>query len=177
MRVALPVADIGRAARDTDLIHAVAATYDEVDARIARKAPVCVNRGWCCRFGAFGHRLYVTSTELAYFLSGFSDDLRAGSDDGYCPYQVAGRCHARQHRPLGCRIFFCDVMSQGWQSPLTERTLGRLRTIGDVAGLPYVYIDWTEALRAMGGVVTPDEADPPVAGGLVVSIDTRRDRS
>ncbi|NJN55436.1 MAG: hypothetical protein HC804_12180, partial [Anaerolineae bacterium] len=46
---------------------AMRAFYAEVDATVAAHSPVCTNRGQCCKFDSFGHKLYVTDVELRYF--------------------------------------------------------------------------------------------------------------
>lgn len=121
--------------------------YEEVDATIAGHQPVCINRGDCCKFAAFGHRLYVTDIELIYFLRGEADRLLpADPAAGACPYQQAGRCTAREHRPLGCRIFFCDENARDWQGPEYERLLDRLKHLGRQFDMAYRYREWLSAL-------------------------------
>ncbi|MFO0973202.1 MAG: hypothetical protein U1A27_07175 [Phycisphaerae bacterium] len=123
--------------------------YAAVDAEVAGHRPVCVNRGACCRFDEYGHRLYVTAVELAYFVARQSvHGLRAVAADDGCPYQQAGACTARDHRPLGCRVFFCDPATRDWQGPLYERQLAALRQIGDEYDMPYRYVEWRAALRS-----------------------------
>jgi Fe-S-cluster containining protein len=121
--------------------------YEDVDASIAAHQPVCINRGNCCKFAAFGHRLYVTDAELAYFLDGRAERLIAVDPAaGTCPYQQAGRCTAREHRPLGCRVFFCEESARDWQGPEYERHLSRLKQIGADFDIPYRYREWLSAL-------------------------------
>lgn len=177
MKLPLPIAEIQRCASDRNFVRAVAEVFAETDAIIADHSPVCTNRGLCCHFEAYDHRLFVTSTELAYFLSGFSVNLFAPENDAYCPYQIGGRCTAREHRPLGCRVFFCDPDSQSWQPGLTESMLIRLRAIGEAHDLPDVYADWTDSLRELGGQIRPRDESTPPAVGVSVSIDTHSARS
>lgn len=89
--------------------------YTEVDAAVASHSPVCINRGHCCKFDSFGHKLYVTDVELRYFSEGMRSRWIDPTDEAKCPYQSGGRCNARERRPLGCRVFFCDPAAQGWQ--------------------------------------------------------------
>src|SRR5690606_10959533 len=112
----------------------------------------------CCRFESYGHRLYVTTVELAYFLANLTEPLKAPPDRGFCPYQVEGRCTARAARPAGCRIYFCDPAAQGWQPELTEAVLAELARVGERFELPYAYGEWTEALRELGGQIVPPPA-------------------
>ena len=135
--------------------------YERVDAVVASHSPVCNNRGLCCKFAAFGHRLYVTEPEIRYFISGLANDWRpADPDRTDCPYQIGGVCTARQHRPLGCRIFFCEERSQAWQGPVYEQFLVELKAIGLALELPYSYREWLSALREGPPPETID-AGPP----------------
>lgn len=119
--------------------------YEEVDAAVAAHRPVCANRGACCRFAEAGHRLFVTDVELRYFVEGI--ETPRGVEAEACPYQVGGVCTTRAHRPLGCRIYFCEERSQAWQSAEYERFLARLKELGARFGIPYRYREWLSALR------------------------------
>lgn len=143
-----------------DLAARMTAFYAEVDEAVADHNPVCRNRGVCCRFEQYGHKLYVTNVELAFFVQDNSRQWRTPVDDGACPYHVAGRCTARSSRPLGCRVFFCDLASRGWQGPEYERRLGQLKRIGAALGIEYRYTDWLSALRALD--------EPPAASNPAV---------
>ncbi len=145
----------------------------EADADIAARKPVCQASGRCCKFEAYGHRLYVTAAELAYFADTIEGvQRREGSDaeggaktvslrqffaaevvEG-CPYQIEGLCTAREARPLGCRIYFCDENAQHWQNEVYEKYHARLQALHAEHGLPYRYMEWRAALRE----VTPGPA-------------------
>ena len=155
MDVPLPIACIRRLSQDPVFVAAVRSTYDALDQRIAARSPVCTNRGECCLFSSFGHTLFVTSVELAYFLANTDEPLSAPAHGGSCPYQVEGRCTTRRARPAGCRIFFCDPRATEWQPVATESVLRRLQAIGERFHLAYAYIEWTDALRQLGGAVRP----------------------
>ena len=129
----------------------VAALYDRVDAEAAAHAPVCVNRGTCCRFDEFGHRLFVTPVEVAFFVGRQRvEGLRPVTAEA-CPYQIDNRCTARSHRPLGCRIFFCDPAATHWQPGVYEKYLSELKQIGADLDVDYRYVDWLAALRSVSG--------------------------
>lgn len=137
--------------------------YAELDAAVTAKGPTCWISGKCCKFDEFGHRLYVTGLEIAWFLS----QVKAGGptsaaeerDDaiklpqfaehpGACPYQINGLCSTHVIRPLGCRIFFCQQGTEGWQQDLYEEFLQRLRELHEQRDLPYRYMDWISGLGA-----------------------------
>lgn len=130
-----------------DLATMMAGFYDQLDRTIADHGPTCWNRGSCCKFGEYGHKLFVTTVEMAYFVRGTRDDWRPPSAEDSCPFQVQGRCTAREHRPMGCRIFFCDPDAQEWQSDEYERQLRTLKSLSAAAGVDYRYIEWMRALR------------------------------
>lgn len=157
----IPVDALREAARNPELIAAVGSLYQEVGDEIAARAPTCWNRGDCCRFGAYGHRLYVTAVEVAYYLSHDRAPVRAtgpssglpvleGPEADACPHAFDGQCHARAARPLGCRIFYCDPAAQDWQGPLTETYLARLRELHERFDVAYFYADWMQVMRALG---------------------------
>lgn len=124
------------------------AFYAATDAAIAAHRPVCINRGACCKFGQFGHKLYVTQPELMYFRAGQQPaGLRPVESEDACPYQVAGQCTAREHRPLGCRVFFCDPAAKAWQPDVYEQGLAELKRIGAEFQIPYQYGEWLGMLR------------------------------
>ena len=171
----LPLAPIQQASTNPALLAELDAFFGELDQRIAERQPVCRNRGACCKFGAFGHKLYVTTLELAYFRARHPDRLQeqyapstqnAQRAAGFslrglaisenpttakqvCPFQQDGMCTTREGRPLGCRVFFCESADEGWQSELTEWALARLRKIHEQFDVAYSYTEWLAALDEM----------------------------
>ena len=143
----IPIERVRALADDAGFIAAVDALYAALDTRIAARQPRCTNRGLCCRFTTFGHKLFVTPVELAYFIAKTTRRPSAEADPGSCPYQADGRCPAREARPTGCRVFFCEEASQAWQSPETEATLDEIKALHARFDLPYAYVEWLEALR------------------------------
>src|SRR5262249_30797166 len=117
--------------------------------------PICNTSGRCCRFDELGHRLYVTTVELAAFvyeleLSG-AKSRDVGTWDGTgCPFQVGGLCGVHVIRPFGCRIFFCDETATEWQNEQYERFHQHLKQLHQTLEVPYFYVEWRQALRALG---------------------------
>lgn len=146
-----PVAEASvNSANDGDAFtEAMQAFYAEVEATVASHSPVCINRGHCCKFDSFGHKLYVTEIEMRYFSEGMRASWIEPAGEATCPYQSGGRCNARERRPLGCRIFFCDPGAQAWQGPAYEQFLGRLKAIGEAFSVPYRYREWLSALSGV----------------------------
>ena len=46
---------------------------------------------------------------------------------------------AREPRPLGCRVYYCDPTYQETGNRLTEIYLARLKELADKAGIPWRY--------------------------------------
>jgi len=151
-----------RFARDDGLARRMEAFYAELDASVATYSPACRNRGDCCSFDAYGHRLYVTTVELAYFVRALRDRWRPPDAGQLCPFHVDGLCVARSHRPMGCRVFFCDPATQERQHAEYERRLAELKTISGAFGVDYRYVEWLSALRRVGAVMANAISD---AGG------------
>jgi hypothetical protein len=143
----IPVGAIRAASRRADILAAMGSFYEQVDRLIAEHHPVCWNRGLCCRFGAFGHRLFVTPLEVAAYLAGVGTSPQVREDG--CPHARDGRCEVRAWRPLGCRIFYCDPAASEWQGPLTEEQLTILRRWHERFHVDYVYADWMAVLEAL----------------------------
>jgi Fe-S-cluster containining protein len=83
----------------------------------------------CCQFGVTGREPYVTEIEAAFLRSALSkgsaaarpaSSARRGLPLAHRPCPVLGldgRCRAYQHRPFGCRTFFCDRVRPSHLAP------------------------------------------------------------
>ena len=140
--------DLVDASRRPEVVSAMRGFYADADRRIAERGAECWNKGECCRFGAFGHRLYVATLEAAYYIATGDPPPPVTAD--VCPHAHDGKCHARNRRPLGCRVFYCDPRAQDWQGLLTEQFLARLRALHDELDVPYLYADWMTVMGALG---------------------------
>jgi len=177
---------VRKAAARIEVRAAVDDVYQLLAEAIAIRKPICTASGRCCRFEEFGHRLYLTTMELAKFVADLaavrstapqalgdtstfspgrslpiltnrksitrvsptSVDVPAWNGQG-CPFQVDGLCGVHEIRPFGCRIFFCDPTSVQWQHDQYERHHSRLRTLHDALCVPYYYVEWRFALKAL----------------------------
>ncbi len=151
--------------RDTaDISKEVGRILAEADADVAARKPVCRASGRCCKFEAYGHRLYVTAAEVIYFskmhmraeprtkkgaaVVSLPQFFARRTVEG-CPYHVEGLCTAREARPLGCRIYFCDANAQSWQNEVYEKYHGQIKELHAKFEVPYRYMEWREALREL----------------------------
>jgi hypothetical protein len=113
--------------------------YADVDREVAAAGPVCVASGRCCRFKEYGHDLFVSNLEADVLLAGApSYDPQTVTPD-FCPFQKGNLCTAREPRPLGCRVYYCDPNYQQTACELTEKYLRRLKQLADEQGVPWRY--------------------------------------
>jgi Fe-S-cluster containining protein len=148
---------VRRASQREDVRAAVEAVCQQVQAEIDRRAsialaagrPLCVLSGRCCRFDEFGHRLYVTTLELAHFLHRLPLAHPRTANSGGCPFQTQKLCTVHPFRPFGCRIFFCDPASTQWQNDLYERFHADLKRLHETLDVRYFYMEWRQALGMM----------------------------
>ncbi len=143
--IAIEVSDEVRARA----FEALALLYEEVDAFVQKSRAVCILRGACCRFEEAGHELFATALEADY-AAAQEGSAPPPEAPGRCPYHVAGRCTAREGRPLGCRTYFCDTNTESVLAAAHEHFLARLRGIERETGYPAAYGRFPALLAARG---------------------------
>jgi Fe-S-cluster containining protein len=135
---------------------AVHALYADLSHDITARQPRCDVSGRCCHFDEFGHRLYVTTAELAVFVADLPAKEPAASPvrslpvlgaSPSCDYLAEGLCSVHTIRPFGCRVFFCDPTAKEWMENKYETFHHRLRDLHQQFELPYFYVEWRAALR------------------------------
>ena len=127
--------------------------YTELDRELAALRPLCQRSGRCCRFKDFGHQLWTTGIELDYLVE--REGLPAGAGEaGTCPYLRDGLCGVRDHRMLGCRIYFCDAGYAGAMGPLYEKYHARIKELHRRHDVPYEYAELLSALKRRSGAVS-----------------------
>ncbi len=135
---------VERARACPDLLNDLDALYDEVDAATTESDVRCMGGGTCCRFDVAGHRLYVSTGELASLLRATRP---AGSvPPRRCPYQQGPLCRARGHRPLGCRTFFCQATDTDGLEDLYEQIHRRILDLHKRHDVAYHYVELTAGL-------------------------------
>jgi Fe-S-cluster containining protein len=157
-------------ARRPEVYTAVGRVYADIQHEIDQRKPRCEVSGRCCRFDEYGHRLYVTTAELATFVTQLPRSGLAAEKPGVlqvykpltaCQFQVDGLCGVHSIRPFGCRIYFCDPTADSWMQTTYERFHNRLKQIHAELGLDYHYIEWRQALALLGVTqVASGKADP-----------------
>ena len=112
--------------------------YAEVDAAVAAAGPKCDASGRCCRFKEWGHVLYLSRLEADVLLADAPPYVSPVSPD-FCPFQKQNLCTAREPRPLGCRIYFCDPAYQEVGNRIMESALSKLKQIARDQELDWRY--------------------------------------
>jgi Fe-S-cluster containining protein len=138
--------------------------YADLQREIDARKPICQTSGRCCKFDSFGHRLYVTTIELAVFANRVGSAVRTTPQNDHgrslpilsdaksadaCPFQEDKLCTVHTIRPFGCRIFFCDETSTDWQRENYERFHARLKGMHAQFQVPYLYMEWRSALAEL----------------------------
>lgn len=126
--------------------------YQEVDRAVAEAGPVCVASGRCCRFKEWGHVLFLSNLEADVLLDGAPAYDPAAVTPDFCPFQKENLCTAREHRPLGCRVYYCDPNYQDRAAEITEEYLKKLKELAERDGLAWRYAPLHHFLR------NPEEA-------------------
>ncbi|WP_435010605.1 hypothetical protein P12x_001884 [Tundrisphaera lichenicola] len=137
------------------------AIYRELDAEIGRLGPRCEVSGRCCRFEEYGHTLFVSAPEMELLLAEAPPPTRPIDAGATCPWQDGkGRCSARDARPVGCRVYFCDPAYQDRLPEVAESSIGKLKRLVDDLGLPWDYAPLHRHLReaqAVGRFTPPTD--------------------
>jgi Fe-S-cluster containining protein len=125
------------------------ALYASLDAAVARIGPVCALSGRCCRFTEWGHTLFLSAPEFAVLLADAPAPSRAVDDGATCPWQDArGHCTARDARPLGCRVYYCDSSFEASAAALSEEFIAYLKRLVATRQLPWQYAPLYQHLRS-----------------------------
>jgi len=122
---------------DRHLRAQVLAVYRSADADVAAIGPKCEASGRCCRFTEYGHTLYLSEIEAEVLLETAPAYETASTHE--CPFQVNKRCTARDERPLGCRVYFCDPSFKDSMPEIMETGIAQLKRLSQEAGRPWRY--------------------------------------
>jgi len=140
----------------SDLRQEVMRLYADADKEVAAAGPVCVASGRCCRFKEYGHVLYLSGLEADVLLSA-APPYEAPVSADFCPFQKGNLCTAREPRPLGCRVYYCDPAYQQTCSDIMEKYTRRLKQLAEREGLEWQYAPLHHFLNH------PEDATPQAA--------------
>jgi hypothetical protein len=113
----------------------------------------CDTRGICCNFTQTGHMLYVTGLEAAEMARSGETPDQSQAADGTCPFLRGRLCGIREHRAIGCRIYFCDRTYEEDRNAIYERFLKEVRAIEARYSIEHTYqpitaVDFVKAKSA-----------------------------
>ncbi|HVR85909.1 MAG TPA: hypothetical protein VMU54_16435 [Planctomycetota bacterium] len=134
--------------------------YADLDLELATLRPLCQTSGRCCRFKAAAHQLWTTRVELDYLVSHVGLPDGSPPEAGSCPYLKNGLCSVRDHRMLGCRIYFCDAGYAPAMGPLYEKYHTRIKELHRRHGMTYHYGELLVSLSELQGdkIVGPPDS-------------------
>lgn len=112
--------------------------YATADREVAAFGPKCDASGRCCRFTEYGHTLFISQLEADVLLAHAPAYHKPVTRD-FCPFQVENLCTARDPRPLGCRVYFCDPTYETRGQEISEKHLAALKKLADEFQLPWRY--------------------------------------
>jgi len=120
--------------------------YREVDQAVSAAGPICLASGRCCRFKEYGHTLFLSNLEADVLLAD-APPYQIPVTSDFCPFQKENLCTARDPRPLGCRIYYCDPQYQETGNWLSEQYLHRLKEMAEANGIEWRYAPLHEFLN------------------------------
>jgi len=126
--------------------------YAELERELTVLRPLCRQSGRCCKFKEYGHQLWTTRIELDYLVDRAGPPARGA--DGVCPYLQGGLCGVRDHRMLGCRIYFCDASYESAMGPLYEKYHRKVKELHARHGISYEYGELLKLLSGGPGAVS-----------------------
>jgi Fe-S-cluster containining protein len=112
--------------------------FAAADKAVAAFGPKCDASGRCCRFTEYGHTLFISQLEADVLLAHAPAFAKPVTRD-FCPFQVDNLCTAREPRPLGCRVYFCDPSYEETGQAISESHLAALKRLSDELDLPWRY--------------------------------------
>ena len=128
----------------------VLSLYAEADREVAAAGPVCVASGKCCRFKEYGHTLFISQLEADVLLEAAPPFAPEAVTADFCPFQKGNFCTAREPRPLGCRVYYCDPAYQEAGVAISEKYVRKLKELADELGERWRYAPLHVYLRESG---------------------------
>jgi hypothetical protein len=129
------------------MIQEVEIIYRRLDEEIQQQDALCCACGQCCDFESFGHRLYVTTPELVYFLHHIGSEIQPMTG-AVCPYRVNGKCSVYPYRFSGCRIFSCKGDAET-QNAISERIITIFKSLCEKNSVSYRYVYLRDGLEML----------------------------
>ena len=120
--------------------------YKELEAELANINPGCNACGTCCHFDEFGHVLYTSTIEIDYIRKNVEiPDF--DPDKNVCPFLVNYECSIRDHRALGCRVFFCNPNHKEILQEIYEKYYTMIKDLADDNDVEWHYAPMLKLLE------------------------------
>jgi len=114
--------------------------FRDLESELSRHHPTCELSGRCCKFKEYDHTLFLSAPEAELLLADAPPAARELDDGATCPWQdEKGRCTAREARPLGCRVFYCDPRFDAVGPDISEKFIRRLKQSVESLAWPWDY--------------------------------------
>ncbi|MBC8555265.1 MAG: hypothetical protein H8D23_37095, partial [Candidatus Brocadiales bacterium] len=123
--------------------------YKKLEAELASINPGCNVCGTCCHFDEFGHVLYASTIETDYI----RENVEIPSFDpenNVCPFLVNYECSIREHRALGCRVFFCNPQYKETLQGIYEKYYTMIKDLAIVDKVEWYYAPMMKLLKENG---------------------------
>lgn len=120
--------------------------YRRLQDDIAATGVVCRQRGLCCDFEKMDHVLFCSTLELENMASAPRYEA-ANASGRLCPFWKDGMCEARDVRPLGCRVYYCDTSYTAEHSQRVYEKYHRdIEELARESNTDYAYVPMIAAL-------------------------------
>ncbi len=134
-----------RPENNTDIIE----IYKKLDAELASINPGCNACGTCCHFNDFDHVLYASTIETDYI----RENVEVPSfdhDKNVCPFLIDNQCSIREHRTLGCRVFFCNPQYKETLQEIYEKYYTMIKDLAIENKVEWHYAPMMKLLKEKG---------------------------
>ena len=123
--------------------------YKKLEAELASINPGCNSCGTCCHFDEFGHILYTSTIETDYIRENV-EIPSFDSDKNVCPLLINNQCTAREHRALGCRVFFCNPDYKEKSQDIYNKYYTMIKDLADKNQVKWRYAPMLKLLKDNG---------------------------
>ena len=123
--------------------------YKKLESELSSINPGCDACGACCHFDEFGHVLYTSTIETDYI----KDNVEVPSfdpDKNVCPFLIDNKCTAREHRALGCRVFFCNPDYKEKSQDIYNKYYTMIKDLADKNQVKWRYAPMLKLLKDNG---------------------------
>ncbi len=123
--------------------------YKRLEAELASINPGCNACGTCCNFEEFDHVLYASTIETDYIRENV-DVPSFDSEKNVCPFLVDNQCSIRDHRALGCRVFFCNPHFKETLQKIYEKYYTMIKVLAIENDVEWHYAPMMKLLKEKG---------------------------